>query len=64
MTGTVAELVTPTETEMVQAKESSHQHEEWIRNVLSKRSDLNPSQLERTRQLMNAHLDPSFENIY
>ena len=32
-------------------------HAEWIRNVLAKRSDLNAEQLERTRQLMNAHVE-------
>lgn len=32
-------------------------HDEWIRNVLKNRPDLNPEQLERTRQLMNAHVD-------
>jgi hypothetical protein len=32
-------------------------HDEWIRNVLANRPDLNPEQLERTRQLMNAHVD-------
>ena len=29
-------------------------HDEWIRNVLENRPDLSASQLERTRQLMNA----------
>lgn len=32
-------------------------HDEWIRNVLVNRPDLNPEQLERTRKLMNAHVD-------
>jgi predicted nucleic acid-binding protein len=31
-------------------------HEEWIRNVLENRPDLTRAQLERTRQLMNAHV--------
>lgn len=31
-------------------------HEEWIRSVLSHRSDLKREQLERTRALMNAHV--------
>jgi hypothetical protein len=30
-------------------------HEEWIRSVLKNRPDLTRSQLERTRDLMNAH---------
>jgi hypothetical protein len=31
-------------------------HEEWIRNVLESRPDLRREQLERTRELMNAHV--------
>ena len=31
-------------------------HEEWIRSVLENRPDLTRAQLERTRQLMNAHV--------
>jgi predicted nucleic acid-binding protein len=31
-------------------------HEEWIRNVLRDRPDLTRAQLERTRDLMNAHV--------
>ncbi len=30
-------------------------HEEWMRNVLAKRTDLRRDQLERTRNLMNTH---------
>ena len=30
-------------------------HDEWIRSVLKNRSDLTRAQLERTRDLMNAH---------
>jgi predicted nucleic acid-binding protein len=30
-------------------------HEEWMRNLLSNRSDLRRDQLERTRNLMNTH---------
>lgn len=37
-------------------------HDEWIRNVLANRPDLNPEQLERTRQLMNAHVEDCFIN--
>ncbi len=32
-------------------------HDEWIRSVLANRKDLNSKQLERTRQLMNAHVE-------
>lgn len=32
-------------------------HDEWIRSVLASRKDLNSKQLERTRQLMNAHVE-------
>lgn len=32
-------------------------HDEWIRNVLANRSDVQPEQLERTRQLMNLHVE-------
>lgn len=31
-------------------------HDEWIRNVLKDRPDLKPEQLQRTRELMNAHV--------
>ena len=31
-------------------------HEEWIRSLLENRPDLTREQLERTRQLMNAHV--------
>lgn len=31
-------------------------HDEWMRNVLKNRPDLEPRQLERTRKLMNAHV--------
>ena len=42
-------------------------HEEWIRNVLARRPDIEPAALERTRSLMNAHvrdcLVSSFEHL-
>ena len=31
-------------------------HDEWMRNVLQNRQDLSRAQLERTRELMNAHV--------
>lgn len=43
-------------TELFHAKWTEQIHDEWIRNVLIKRPDLNKTQLERTRQLMNAHV--------
>lgn len=38
-----------------QARWSNDGHEEWISNLLANRPDLNKAQLERTRQLMDAH---------
>jgi predicted nucleic acid-binding protein len=38
-----------------QAKWTEEIHAEWIRNVLKNRPDLKTEQLERTKQLMNAH---------
>ena len=34
-------------------------HDEWTRNVLASRPDLQPDQLKRTRQLMNSHVRDS-----
>lgn len=46
-----------------QARWTEEIHDEWIRNVLANRPDLKPEQLERTRNLMNAHtLDAVVEN--
>jgi predicted nucleic acid-binding protein len=42
--------------DLYRAKWSNAVHEEWIRGVLRKRSDLTRAQLERTRDLMNAHV--------
>ena len=42
-------------TDLVRAKWTDAIHEEWIRNVLKDRPDLTRTQLERTRDLMNAH---------
>lgn len=39
-------------------------HEEWIRNVLQDRPDLNPEQPYRTRDLMNAHVRDCLETGY
>ena len=38
-----------------QPKWTEHIHEEWIRNVLKNRPDLNPVTLDRTRDLMDAY---------
>jgi predicted nucleic acid-binding protein len=43
-------------TGLFRAKWTNEIHEEWIRNVLKDRSDLNRNQLERTRDLMNEHV--------
>jgi hypothetical protein len=41
---------------LFQAKWTNAIHEEWIRNVLANRPDLRREQIERTRDLMNAHV--------
>lgn len=41
------------------AKWSNQVHDEWIRNALKNRPDLNIDQLERVRNLMNAHAPDS-----
>jgi len=43
-------------TQLFRARWTDHIHEEWMRNVLQNRPDLNRKQLERTRDLMNAAL--------
>lgn len=42
--------------DLYRARWTDRIHEEWIRNLLEKRPDLNRNLLERTRQLMNAHV--------
>ncbi len=42
--------------DLYRAKWSNAVQEEWIRSALLKRSDLRRKQLERTRDLMNAHV--------
>ena len=42
--------------DLYRAKWSNAVHEEWIRAILQKRGDLTRAQLERTRDLMNAHV--------
>lgn len=43
-------------TDLFRAKWTDQIHDEWIRSVLEQRPDLRREQLERTRQLMNAHV--------
>jgi predicted nucleic acid-binding protein len=43
-------------TDLFRAKWTDAIHDEWIRNVLKDRPDLKPEQLQRTRDLMNAHV--------
>lgn len=43
-------------TDLYRAKWTDAIHDEWIRNVLKDRPDLNLTQLQRTRDLMNAHV--------
>lgn len=43
-------------TNLYQAKWTDAIHDEWTRNVLKDRPDLRPEQLQRTRELMNAHV--------
>lgn len=42
-------------TDLYRARWTNLIHAEWIRSVLAKRTDLTRPQLERTRDLMNAH---------
>lgn len=42
--------------DLYRAKWSNAVHEEWIRALLQNRADLTRAQLERTRDLMNAHV--------
>ena len=43
-------------TDLFRAKWTDDIHEEWMRSVLEMRPDLRREQLERTRDLMNAHV--------
>lgn len=43
-------------TDLFKARWSNRIHEEWMRNLLKNRPDLTAQQLERTRELMNAHV--------
>ena len=50
--------------DVFRAKWTEHIHEEWIRNVLINRKDLNREQLDRTRTLMNTHARDSLVTGY
>ncbi len=43
-------------TDLFRARWTDQIHDEWIRGVLANRPDLKREQLERTRQLMDAHI--------
>jgi predicted nucleic acid-binding protein len=43
-------------TDLYRARWTNAIHEEWIRSLLANRPDLTRTQLERTRDLMNAHV--------
>lgn len=51
-------------TDLFQAKWSAQIHEEWIRNVLASRSDLSRERLERTRRLMDTHIQDALVEDY
>ena len=42
--------------DLFRAKWTDRLHEEWIRNVLDRRKDPSREHVERTRDLMNAHV--------
>ena len=50
--------------DIFRAKWTEQIHDEWIRNLLINRPDLRPEQLQRTRQLMNAHVEDSLVTHY
>lgn len=51
-------------TDLYQAKWTDEIHDEWIRNCLANRPDLQPEKLEITRNLMNAHVRDSLVTDY
>lgn len=50
--------------DLYRAKWTNEIHDEWIRNVLADRKDLNQALLERTRDLMNSHVRDCLVNGY
>ena len=51
-------------TDLFRARWSDRIHDEWIGNVLRRRPDLTRDQLQRTRELMNAHVRDSIVTGY
>lgn len=51
-------------TDLFRAKWTDRIHEEWMGNLLANRSDLQRVQLERVRDLMNAHVRDSLVSSY
>ena len=51
-------------TDLFRARWTDQIHEEWMRNVLKDRPDLKREQLQRTRELMNAHVRDSLVTGY
>lgn len=43
-------------TDLFRARWTDQIHDEWIRNLLENRPDLNFAQLTRTKELMNSHV--------
>jgi predicted nucleic acid-binding protein len=50
--------------DLFRARWTDQIHDEWMRSVLADRPDLTRGQLERTRQLMNAHVRDSLVTGY
>jgi len=50
--------------DLLQARWSTHVHNEWIEALLRNRPDLTATQLYRTRRLMNEHIDDALVNGY
>ena len=53
-----------TMTDLFRARWTEQIHEEWMRNLLKNRPDINRTQLERTRQLMDEHCHNCLVNDY
>jgi hypothetical protein len=51
-------------TDLFRARWTDRIHDEWVNNLLQDRPDLNRDQLERTRELMNAHVRDSLVTGY
>jgi predicted nucleic acid-binding protein len=57
-------LMQPALSDLYRAKWTERIHEEWMRNLLANRSDLQLCQLERVRDLMAAHVLDSLVSEY